>query len=185
MKVNEELLAKENIGLVSFVLKKMKLNNNFDDYYDVGLVGLTHAVKNFDPEKGYKFNTFAVDCIKKEVLKQIQKENALKRKEEKTKYSLDKEYKKNFTLKEFVPLDFDLQETVLKNEQLEDLYLKMDNLKERERIVLYLKYGFFGDRQFTFAEIGKILKISSARAGQIHATSLKKLKKMFSKERIL
>jgi RNA polymerase sigma factor (sigma-70 family) len=55
----------ENVGLVHHVLKRFRASeDDYDDYYQVGCMGLLHAIDGFDESKGYKFSTYACTCIR-------------------------------------------------------------------------------------------------------------------------
>ena len=60
------LLLSRNIGLVKTVAYRFKNslgNVRFDDLIVYGLVGLRAAVERFDPERGYRFSTFAYASV--------------------------------------------------------------------------------------------------------------------------
>lgn len=66
----QKKMVEDNQRLVWFMYHKMayRLNHTFyesEDYFQVGIIGLMKAVKNFDPDKS-KFATFATVCIANE-----------------------------------------------------------------------------------------------------------------------
>lgn len=72
----EHKLVEENINLVYHVLHKyFPTYVNDEDVTSTGFLGLVKASKGFDPDKGFAFSTFAVWCIKNEILKYFRKEN--------------------------------------------------------------------------------------------------------------
>lgn len=57
-----------NMGLVFNTAKRMKHltkrpTTDFEDLVSDGVLGLIHALDRFDPNKGFKFSTYAVRCI--------------------------------------------------------------------------------------------------------------------------
>lgn len=71
----EEKLVRDNYGLVvSQALSFLEKNplTTLDDYIQVGLIGLLKAIRKFD-EKKAKFSTFAVVCIRNELLNHVRK----------------------------------------------------------------------------------------------------------------
>ena len=79
----EEELIHDHYGLVVSQALYFLNDPNFDDYIQVGLIGLLKAIRKHDPEKS-KFSTFASICIRNAI-------NNLKEKHEK-KDSITSEY---------------------------------------------------------------------------------------------
>lgn len=52
-----------------------KPNPDYDDYFQIGAIGLIKAINSFDESKSLKFSTFAIACINNEVLPYIRKNN--------------------------------------------------------------------------------------------------------------
>lgn len=105
MKENDiENLIKENKGLIYFVInRRFPSLVGDEDIFQVGMIGLWNALKNFDESKNAKFSHFAFVCIEHE----IQTELRLRCKE--TKH-----------LGSFISLD----ESLYKSDDGEDLTLK-------------------------------------------------------------
>ena len=66
--------AREHFGLVGHVSKRyanLQRGERIEDTEEFadGLVGLTRAIDNFDPTKGFQFSTFAFYCIRNEICK--------------------------------------------------------------------------------------------------------------------
>jgi RNA polymerase sporulation-specific sigma factor len=58
----------ENINLVHYVIKTYlsyvrRGDDNYDDFFQEGCIGLMKAVERYDPSKGIKFSTYAVPII--------------------------------------------------------------------------------------------------------------------------
>lgn len=68
--VREKLLL-ANQRLVAYATKKYVGLMDYDDLIQEGNLGLIKAVENFDYTKGYKFVTYAVIVIQREVYKKI------------------------------------------------------------------------------------------------------------------
>ena len=71
----EEELIHDHYGLVVSQALYFLNDSNFDDYIQVGLIGLLKAIREHDPERS-KFSTFATVCIRNAI-------NNLKEKDEK------------------------------------------------------------------------------------------------------
>lgn len=77
MIMNEELV-KLNEKLVYSIVNRFSNKENAEDLYQVGMMALTKASKNFDKSKNVKFSTYAYTYILGEVLKYISEDRALK-----------------------------------------------------------------------------------------------------------
>ena len=79
-----DMLAKEelingNLKLVLSILKKYNTRNeNMDDLFQIGVVGLIKAVDNFDLSHEVKFSTYAVLMIEGEIKRYIQEDGPIK-----------------------------------------------------------------------------------------------------------
>lgn len=64
-------MVMDNIKLVTMVTKKMycdpRAYYDKEDMWQVGVLGLIKAVQYFDPDKGFKFSTYAVPMIQGEI----------------------------------------------------------------------------------------------------------------------
>ena len=57
-------MVEGNLKLVLSILKRFKnYNENLDDLFQVGCVGLIKAIDNFDLTQGVQFSTYAVPMI--------------------------------------------------------------------------------------------------------------------------
>ena len=69
----KEILIYSNIKFIIKIAKnyKSKYNVALEDLIQTGLLGMTKALRNFNPEKNIKFITFASFYIKDEILKDL------------------------------------------------------------------------------------------------------------------
>lgn len=74
-KRDEEQLVRENIPLVVSQVLTFTPNHisGFDDCVQVGCIGLLRAIRTFKAELGNKFSTYAVPCIRHEIIKELRK----------------------------------------------------------------------------------------------------------------
>lgn len=136
------------------------------DLISAGYLGLIMAVKTYDPDKGFRFITYAGFSIEHRIIAFIKdyKYHSLLSLDEPI-YAEDEEC----TLKDLLASDsrgsddryFDLQVTDL-----------LDNLNERERKVVELR--FWNDR--TLDEVGSYIGVQKERIRQIEARALRKLR---------
>ncbi len=74
-----EEYIKGNLRLVLSVIKRFSASNeNADDLFQIGCVGLMKAVDNFDPDREVKFSTYAVPMIVGEIRRYLRDNNSIR-----------------------------------------------------------------------------------------------------------
>lgn len=74
-----EILANGNLKLVLSVLKRFQYrNDNPDDLFQVGCIGLLKSIDNFDLKHNVKFSTYAVPMIIGEIRRYLRDNNAMR-----------------------------------------------------------------------------------------------------------
>ena len=75
---NLEDIVVENSRLIYSLVKKYGNSNNREDLYQVGMIGLINAYKNFDSNYNTKFSTYAYMYIEGEIKKYIMNDHLIK-----------------------------------------------------------------------------------------------------------
>ena len=74
-----ELYIKGNLRLVLSVIKRFSASNeNADDLFQIGCIGLMKAIDNFDTGLGVKFSTYAVPMILGEIRRYLRDNSAVR-----------------------------------------------------------------------------------------------------------
>jgi RNA polymerase sporulation-specific sigma factor len=74
-----EEIANGNLKLVLSILKKFStLDENKDDLFQIGCIGLMKAIDNFDPNFGVKFSTYCVPMILGEIRRYVRDNTSLR-----------------------------------------------------------------------------------------------------------
>ena len=74
-----ELYIKGNLRLVLSVIKRFSTSNeNADDLFQIGCIGLMKAIDNFDNNLGVKFSTYAVPMIIGEIRRYLRDNNSIR-----------------------------------------------------------------------------------------------------------
>ena len=77
-KAEEELIT-ENEGLVrSIAVRFVGRGTEFDDLYQLGMIGMLRAIRTFDPERGCAFSTYAVPLIIGEIKRFLRDDGIIK-----------------------------------------------------------------------------------------------------------
>lgn len=75
----QEKLVKNNIGLVSTIVKKfLNRGYEYEDLFQIGCIGLIKAIKNFNPEFNVRFSTYAVPMIIGEIKRFLRDDGIIK-----------------------------------------------------------------------------------------------------------
>lgn len=75
----KEQYIKGNLRLVLSVIKRFSNSNeNLDDLFQIGCIGLIKSINNFDPNLGVKFSTYAVPMIIGEVRRYLRDNNSIR-----------------------------------------------------------------------------------------------------------
>ena len=74
-----ETYIKGNLRLVLSVIKRFSNSNeNVDDLFQIGCIGLIKSIDNFNPEIGVKFSTYAVAMIIGEIRRYLRDNNSIR-----------------------------------------------------------------------------------------------------------
>lgn len=69
MTEERQKLVTDNLGFAHMIANRYRsMNLEFDDIVSVAYVGLVRAANAFDPDRGFKFTTFAAKVITNEIL---------------------------------------------------------------------------------------------------------------------
>lgn len=75
----EEQLITENAGLVrSIAVRFVGRGTEYDDLYQLGMIGMVRAIRTFDPERGCAFSTYAVPLIIGEIKRFLRDDGIIK-----------------------------------------------------------------------------------------------------------
>ena len=173
-------LIEHNLRLVSHIVKKYNQTSENDDLISIGIIGLIKGIDSFSKEKGNKLTTYCARCIDNEILMYFRN---------------NKKNNGNVSLDEHIGYDKDGNEISLldvlktpnidyiENINLKDniyLLLKYINvLTDREKIILFKRYGLFNYEEETQKEIAKELNISRSYVSRIEKRALTKLLREF------
>ncbi len=180
-KAARDKLIEHNLRLVAHVIKKYYTpNSDPNDLISIGTIGLIKAVSTFDVDKGIRFATYAARCIENEMLMHCRtlKKTAL---DVSLSESIDTDHDGNdLTFSDVLAVDDTLLEDVDLKMRAEKLYKLIESrLDEREREIIILRYGLYGEEPLTQREVAGKLKISRSYVSRIEKKALGELKNGF------
>lgn len=128
-------IVNRNINLVPYMIKQTGLARRYDDFVDMGWIGLCYGAQTYDESKG-KESTYIGMCIKHSLIKQIAYEHCKSRYKDymgSDLLSLDKEYidstGETFTLADVIPSTFDMDDEIIRmayEDAVEDVLEQID-----------------------------------------------------------
>ncbi|MCI8931401.1 MAG: RNA polymerase sporulation sigma factor SigK [Lachnospiraceae bacterium] len=178
-----EILIERNLRLVAHIAKKYQnVDEEMEDLISIGTIGLIKAVSSFDSGKG-KLSTYASRCIDNELLMLLRSKK--KTSKEVSLYEpigTDKEGNEINLLDIIESEQIDVIDRMELSGNLKRLGRIMQNLEEREKEIIFLRYGLVTGKEITQREIGEMLGISRSYVSRIEKRALGKLRKGFEKE---
>lgn len=171
------ILIERNIRLVAHVIKKYNCSNtDKDDLMSIGTIGLIKGVASFKPEKGAKLATYVARCIENEILMHFR---SVKKTAADISLSEPTHNDKNgnpLTLVDTISHEDDTLEDICKNESYDAIYKAISEvLDERERDIVTLRFGLFGNKPLPQREVAILKNISRSYVSRIEKKALAKL----------
>lgn len=180
----KEILTVRNLRLVAHIAKKYQnAEEDMEDLISIGCIGLIKAIDTFDDKKG-RLATYACRCIDNELLMLLRGKK--KTSKEVSLFESIGQDKEGNEIR-LVDVIEEKQPDIIENMELEGkikkLFLLMEeNLTDREREILLMRYGLLGKREATQSEIGAVMGISRSYVSRIEKKALQKLRCKFEQE---
>jgi RNA polymerase sporulation-specific sigma factor len=179
--VNDEYarskLIEHNLRLVLYIAKKFEgPKAEVEDLVSVGAIGLVKAVDSFKADKNIKLATYASRCIENEILMYLRKVNKTI-----NEISLDEPLSVDDEGSELVVSDIlasseNSYQEVEDDDQKKFLLNTLSKLSTRERNIVIMRYGLYGQDELTQKEVADLLNISQSYISRLEKKILKKLK---------
>ena len=180
---NEEsrnILIERNLRLVAHVAKKYGNSNvDQDDLISIGTIGLIKGINSFDAEKGSRLSTYVSRCIDNEILMHLRATKKLGA-EVALNEPIGKDKDDNVvTLEEVLEADQrGVDEIIDLKMKVKKLYEKVKTiLKDREKMIIELRFGLNGRKPKTQNEIAQMIGISRSYVSRIETKAISKLAK--------
>ncbi|MBQ8546785.1 MAG: RNA polymerase sporulation sigma factor SigK [Clostridia bacterium] len=174
-----EKLIEHNLRLVAHIVRKYyATNKNTEDLISVGTIGLVKAVDTFNGANGTRFATYAAKCIQNEILMLFRSQKKLGC-EVSLNDTIDIDKDGNpLTYLDIISVEDTIAEDIDKKIKINKAlaYIR-DNLDEREKQILIMRYGLGNTEAYTQREVAKMLGISRSYVSRIEKSSLEKINK--------
>lgn len=174
-------LVEHNLRLVAHIIKKYYgTQGEQDDLVSIGTIGLIKAINTFDMNKNIRLSSYASRCIENEILMHF-------------RYS--KKSSQDISLNETIDTDKDgnpltlLDIMSVDDNIIEELDMKFnrsklaqfinEELDEREKQIIIMRYGLNGRKPMTQNSVAKKMNISRSYVSRIETKALKTLRKRF------
>ena len=171
-------LIEHNLRLVVYLAKRYEGSGyDLEDLVSIGTIGLIKGINTYRPDKNIKLATYASRCIDNEILMFL-------RKNKKRKAELSLEDNLNYDaegnelhLEDVLGTDPDIVTKGLENElNLNLLNEELEKLNDRDKKIIVLRYGLFGNKEMTQKDVAEHLKISQSYISRIEKKIIKKMK---------
>ena len=178
----KNILIERNLRLVAHIVKKYQgAPEEMDDLISIGTIGLIKAIHTFDAQKASRLSTYAARCIDNELLMLLRSKKKTNR--EVSLYDpigTDKEGNEISLLDIIETEPVDVVKNYSLKQDIAHLYQLLPKvLTTREREIIKLRYGLYGEQELTQREIAKRLNISRSYVSRIEKNAVLKLRSFF------
>mgnify|MGYP001851393874 FL=1 len=176
-------LVEHNLRLVVYISRKFENTGvDGDDLISIGTIGLIKAINSFRSDKNIKLATYASRCIENEILMYLRRTVRLK-----SEVSFDEPLNTDFEGNELLLSDVlgTDSETVYggveASVEKELLAEALKKLPDRERRIMYMRFGLGGQEEMTQKDVADELGISQSYISRLEKKIIERLKKEISK----
>lgn len=172
------ILIERNLRLVAHVCKKYaSCKVEQDDLISIGTIGLIKGINSFQPDKNVKLSTYVSRCIDNEILMHLRATKKIGA-EVSLEDPIGKDKDDNtVTLQDVLEnSERNIEEEVDLKIKIKKLYEKMKKvLKDREKLILELRFGLDGNKPKTQNQIAEMMGISRSYVSRIETKAIGKL----------
>ena len=178
------VLIERNLRLVAHIIKKYYTQQESqEDLISIGTIGLIKGISSYKPDKGVRLATYASRCIENEILMHFR--SAKKTAGELSlSESIDTDKEGNsLSLMDVISVEDNMLEEISSDEMCREVIGYIDKaLGEREREIIYMRYGLGGIKPLTQREIAEKCGISRSYVSRIEKKALEKLRQCFEED---
>jgi RNA polymerase sporulation-specific sigma factor len=175
----KQRLIEHNLRLVVYISRRFENTGvNLEDLISIGTIGLIKAINTYRRDKNIKLATYASRCIENEILMHIRKIA-----NQKTEVSLDEPINMDYDGNELLLSDILGTDEDLIIRPLEDdvdlcvLRQALDQLPQREREIVEMRFGLEGRKELTQKEVAQKMGISQSYISRLEKRIMLRLRK--------
>ena len=175
-------LIEHNLRLVVFLAKKYESTGyDIEDLVSIGSIGLIKGINTYKIDKNIKLATYASRCISNEILMYIRKN-----KKSKQEVSLDDTLNfdaegNELKLSDVLGTENDLVDKEFERKvNKEFLNREIENLSQRDKQIMTLRYGLNNTREYPQKEVAVMLGISQSYISRIEKKVINNLQSVIS-----
>ena len=171
-------LIEHNLRLVVYLSKKYDNTKvDLEDLVSIVTIGLIKGINTYKLDKNIKLATYASRCIDNEILMFLRK-NKKRRKEISFEDSLSYDSEGNeLHLEDILGTEKDIITKKVEDTEVEKLmYKELENLIDRDKEIMILRYGLYNTHEFTQKKVATKLGISQSYISRIEKKIIKKSK---------
>ena len=174
-----QTLIERNLRLVVYIARRFENTGiNIEDLISIGTIGLIKAINTFRAEKNIKLATYASRCMENEILMYLRK-NASQRTEVSFEEPLNTDWDgKELLLSDVLGTDNDVVmrpiEADVDRQLLNDAVAKLSG---RERDIIQMRFGLYGQKELTQKEVADRLGISQSYISRLEKRIISRLKR--------
>ena len=148
-----------------------------EDLISIGSIGLIKGIQTFKMEKNIKLATYASRCIENEILMHLRKTQRTRQ-----EYSLDEVLSIDSEGNEMILSDIISSNETLaltkmtEEEDVKNLYYAIDKLTPREKEIVIMRYGLYGEVPLTQKEVADKLGISQSYISRLEKRIIDKMR---------
>ena len=173
------LLIERNLRLVVYIAKKFENTGiGVEDLISIGTIGLIKAIQTFKLDKKIKLATYASRCIENEILMYLRRTNKTK-----MEVSIDEPLNVDWDGNELLLSDIlgSEPDTVNRGIEAEDekslLLRTVDTLADRDKLIMRMRFGLGGGKEYTQKEVADMLGISQSYISRLEKRIIERLKR--------
>lgn len=175
----KQKLIEHNLRLVVYIARRFENTGvNLEDLISIGTIGLIKAIGTYRRDKNIKLATYASRCIENEILMHIRKIAG-----QKAEVSLDEPINMDYDgnellLSDILGTDDDVVMRPLEDDvDLQLLHQALEQLSERERQIVNMRFGLGGWQELTQKDVAEIMGISQSYISRLEKRIMARLKK--------